>query len=341
MIVAVRSPRWRPSSWCRSRRCAPRAGSAGCPRCCCPAGWSRCCSRSARRRPGAGAPARVIGLLVPRRWSWPALGRGRAARGHPLIDLKMMRLPAVWTTNLVALLFGVGMYAIFAFLPEFLQTPSLGRLRLRRQHHRVRADRCCRWRSRMFVVGMFAGRLATRLGAKAVVVAGCLHRRRRRWPCSPSRTTTSGRSTLAIVLLGVGFGLAFSAMSNLIVTAVPADADRRGQRHERQHPHHRRLDRRGRDGQHRHRAAAPRPGCRTSPATPPGSPAGGRARAGRAGRPADPGGDRARHASQRRAGACRTGTCSGRHRGRRSGRMGCPRPRPCGRPAATRCATGT
>ena len=38
--------------------------------------------------------------------------------------MKMMRLPAVWTTNLVALLFGVGLYAIFAFLPEFLQTPS-------------------------------------------------------------------------------------------------------------------------------------------------------------------------------------------------------------------------
>ena len=42
---------------------------------------------------------------------------------HPLIDMRMMRIPAVWTTNLVALLFGVGMYATFAFLPEFLQTP--------------------------------------------------------------------------------------------------------------------------------------------------------------------------------------------------------------------------
>ena len=38
--------------------------------------------------------------------------------------MKMMRIPPVWTTNLVALLFGVGMYATFAFLPEFLQTPS-------------------------------------------------------------------------------------------------------------------------------------------------------------------------------------------------------------------------
>src|ERR1700728_3993173 len=43
---------------------------------------------------------------------------------QPLIDMQMMKMPAVWTTNLVALLIGVGIYAIFAFIPEFLQTPS-------------------------------------------------------------------------------------------------------------------------------------------------------------------------------------------------------------------------
>ena len=41
----------------------------------------------------------------------------------PLIDMKMMRRTAVWTNNLVALLIGMGMYATFAFLPEFVQTP--------------------------------------------------------------------------------------------------------------------------------------------------------------------------------------------------------------------------
>ena len=38
--------------------------------------------------------------------------------------MKMMRRTAVWTNNLVALLIGLGMYATFAFLPEFVQTPS-------------------------------------------------------------------------------------------------------------------------------------------------------------------------------------------------------------------------
>jgi MFS family permease len=42
----------------------------------------------------------------------------------PLIDMAMMRLPAVWTTNLVALLVGFSMYASFGFMPQFTQTPS-------------------------------------------------------------------------------------------------------------------------------------------------------------------------------------------------------------------------
>ena len=32
----------------------------------------------------------------------------------------MMRIPTVWTVNLVSLLFGMGMYSMFAFLPQFV-----------------------------------------------------------------------------------------------------------------------------------------------------------------------------------------------------------------------------
>src|SRR5580693_7344989 len=63
---------------------------------------------------------RVIGLLtaaviLAAAWVFAEL---RAAT--PLIDMKMMRQTAVWTNNLVALLIGLGMYATFAFLPEFV-----------------------------------------------------------------------------------------------------------------------------------------------------------------------------------------------------------------------------
>ena len=42
----------------------------------------------------------------------------------PLVDMKMMRIPAVWSTNLAALLFGFGMFAMFITLPQFTETPT-------------------------------------------------------------------------------------------------------------------------------------------------------------------------------------------------------------------------
>ncbi len=137
----------------------------------------------------------------------------------PLIDMQMMRRTAVWTNNLVALLIGIGMYATFAFLPEFVQTPkaagygfgaSITQSGLMLLPSAVT----------MFVVGILAGRLAARVGGKVLVIAGCL----------------IGAGAMAILafahqyvwqiylsnaLMGVGFGLVFSAMSALIVAAVP------------------------------------------------------------------------------------------------------------------------
>jgi EmrB/QacA subfamily drug resistance transporter len=137
----------------------------------------------------------------------------------PLIDMKMMRRTAVWTNNLVALLIGVGMYATFAFLPEFVQTPaaagygfgaSITRSGLMLLPAAIT----------MFIVGMFAGRLARALGGKVLVIAGCLI------GCGAMSVLAFAHQHewqiyLATALMGVGFGLAFSAMSALIVAAVP------------------------------------------------------------------------------------------------------------------------
>ena len=96
-----------------------------------------------------------------------------ARSAHPLIDMNMMRVPAVWTTNLVALLLGVGMYAVFAFLPEFLQTPTSagygfgvsitksGLILLPMSIF-------------MFAFGMLSGTLSKRFGSKSVLVTGLL-----------------------------------------------------------------------------------------------------------------------------------------------------------------------
>jgi EmrB/QacA subfamily drug resistance transporter len=179
--------------------------------------------------------ALLVALSEAPSWGWrsgPVLGLLAAAvvlaagwvlaelrATTPLIDMKMMRRTAVWTNNLVALLLGVGMYATFAFLPEFVQTPtsagygfgaSITRSGLMLLPSAVT----------MFIVGLFAGRLARRLGGRVLVIAGCLigsgamsmlaFAHQHQW-----------QIYVATALMGIGFGLAFSAMSALIVAAVP------------------------------------------------------------------------------------------------------------------------
>jgi EmrB/QacA subfamily drug resistance transporter len=162
---------------------------------------------------------RVLGLLaaaVVLAAGW-VVAELRAAT--PLIDMTMMRRTAVWTNNLVALLIGLGMYATFAFLPEFVQTPAsagygFGASITRSGLMLLPAS------ITMFVVGMFAGRLARRLGGKVLVTAGCLigggamgilaFAHGQEW-----------QIYVSTALMGVGFGLAFAAMSALVVAAVP------------------------------------------------------------------------------------------------------------------------
>jgi EmrB/QacA subfamily drug resistance transporter len=163
--------------------------------------------------------SRVIGLLVVAVVLAAAWILAELRATTPLIDMKMMRRTAVWTNNLVALLIGVGMYATFAFLPEFVQTPSAVGYGFGAS---ITSSGLMLLPSAitMFIVGMFAGRLARLFGGKVLVIAGCL----------------IGSAAMAILafahqqeweiylssaIMGVGFGLAFSAMSALVVAAVP------------------------------------------------------------------------------------------------------------------------
>jgi hypothetical protein len=195
---------------------------------------------------------RVIGLLaaaVVLAAGW-VLAELRAAT--PLIDMQMMRRTAVWTNNLVALLIGVGMYATFAFLPEFVQTPSVAGYgfgaSITRSGLMLLPSTIT-----MFAVGMFAGRLARLLGGKILV------RRlpdRVRGHGDPGLRARAGVGDLPVDrdhggrvrarLLGdVSAGRRRGAV-------LP---DRRRERHEREHPHDRRQHRRSGDGEHRHLAS--------------------------------------------------------------------------------------
>ncbi len=139
---------------------------------------------------------------------------------QPLVDMKMMRIPAVWTTNLVALLFGVGMYSIFAFLPEFLQTPTSAGYGFGAS---ITASGLflLPMTVTMFAAGLLAARVAARWGSKFALIIGSsisvvpfalfAFAHDQKWEIY-----------LASAGLGVGLGFAFAAMSNIIVESVPA-----------------------------------------------------------------------------------------------------------------------
>ena len=169
---------------------------------------------------GWGSP-KVLGLLIAAIVVAAAWVRLESASANPLIDMRMMSIRAVWTTNLVALLFGVAMFGTFAFLPAFLQTPSeagygfgasitMSGLMILPQT------------VGMFVLGVLAGRLGERFGSKNLVVAGSFLSAAALGLLALAHDHT-WEVYLSSAVLGIGFGLAFSAMSNLIVAAVPAE----------------------------------------------------------------------------------------------------------------------
>lgn len=159
-------------------------------------------------------------------WALVALGsillvlwvRHELRSADPLVDMSMMRIRGVWTTNTVAFLLGAGMYSAFILIPEYVQEPertgygfgvSIVTSGLFLLPSTVA----------MVTVGQFAGRLEARFGSKPPLVAGSavtfaafvllLAARGEHW-----------QIYVASLLMGVGIGLAFAALANLIVENV-------------------------------------------------------------------------------------------------------------------------
>jgi EmrB/QacA subfamily drug resistance transporter len=156
-----------------------------------------------------------IGLLV----AWV---RSETRSDHPLVDMRMMRIRGVWTTNAVALLLGFGMYASFILLPEFVETPShvgygFGSSVTGAGLFLVPSTLA------MLIAGAQTGRLERRFGSKPPLLAGAAV------TCASYLLLAVARSEsweiyLAALLLGTGIGLAFAAMVNLIIENVgPAE----------------------------------------------------------------------------------------------------------------------
>ena len=161
----------------------------------------------------------VVGLFVVAAVLLPVWVRTEARSASPLVDMRMMRNPTVWTVNLVALMFGAGMYALFAFLPAFMQTPQVagygfgasvtesGLLLLPQT-------------VASFLMGVVSGRLAARFGTRVLHAAGAAMTAVSLFGLALVHTAT-WQVVAETTLFGLGLGLAFAAMSNLVVEAVP------------------------------------------------------------------------------------------------------------------------
>ena len=163
--------------------------------------------------------AKTLGLLAAGLLCCAAWILVEVRSEEPLIDMTMMRIRGVWTTNLVAFLVGAGMYASFLVFPQFAQLPKstgfgFGASVVLAGLYLLPAALL------MSALGSVAGRVARRYGSRRAVIAGCgitalafallaaLHG-------SPVDMLVSAG------LMGVGIGLAFAALGNLSVQAVP------------------------------------------------------------------------------------------------------------------------
>ncbi|TDC98865.1 MFS transporter [Nonomuraea deserti] len=169
---------------------------------------------------GWTSPA-ILGLLITAIAATAAWIATELRSPHPLIDMRMMRLPAVWTTNLVALLFGAGQFALFAFLPQFVQTPgSAG--------YGFGADvtqaglLLLPMLATMFAAGLTSGRIEPFFSSKTQLATGSALSVLALAAFTVAHDA-SWQVALMAAVFGAGLGLAMSSMTNVIVTSVPAD----------------------------------------------------------------------------------------------------------------------
>jgi EmrB/QacA subfamily drug resistance transporter len=164
------------------------------------------------------ASGRILGLFAVAVAAIVAWVRWELRVLVPLVDMRMMRRRAVWSTNLAGLLVGFGMFGSFILIPQFVQAPpnagygfdatvtEAGLILLPSTAVMLFAGPIAGW-----LGGRLGSRLplliGTALAAGAFALIGIAHEHR--WELY-----------IGTALMGAGIGFAFAAMANLIVEAV-------------------------------------------------------------------------------------------------------------------------
>jgi EmrB/QacA subfamily drug resistance transporter len=155
----------------------------------------------------------AVGLVLLVAWV-----RSEARSDHPLVDMRMMRIRGVWTTNAVAALLGFGMYSSFILLPEFVEAPTSAGYGFGASVTGAGLFLAPSTLA-MLVAGSQTGRLEKRFGSKPPLLTGAALTAACYFLLAVARTER-WEIYLAALLLGAGIGLAFAAMVNLIIENV-------------------------------------------------------------------------------------------------------------------------
>ena len=147
--------------------------------------------------------------------------RAETRSESPLVDMQMMRLRGVWTTNLAGFLIGFGMYSAFVLIPQFVQTPTsngygFGSSVTQAGLFLIPSTMM------MLIAAPVSGWLSGRFGSKVPLVLGATITMLT-FTLLAVAHSEHWQVYLASLLLGVGVGFAFASMSNLIVEAVRPD----------------------------------------------------------------------------------------------------------------------
>ena len=139
---------------------------------------------------------------------------------EPLVDMAMMRIHGVWTTNLVAFLVGVGMYSSFILLPQFVQEPKstgygFGVSVVASGLSCFPRRSCWCWSA--------SSPAASSGGSAPSRAAGGSRLRGGRVPGAGRRPLAAVGGLRRLRPAGRGIGLAFGALANLIVENVRQD----------------------------------------------------------------------------------------------------------------------
>jgi EmrB/QacA subfamily drug resistance transporter len=162
--------------------------------------------------------AKTVGLFAAGMVLIAAWVRAELRSRDPLVDMRMMAIRGVWTTNTAAFLIGVGMYSSFILLPELVQEPTSTGYGFGASVT-VAGLFLLPATIAIVVVGQMAGALERRIGSRGSLIGGAL------FVLAAYALLVADRSQqvdiyVAAGLLGIGIGLSFSAMANLIVQNV-------------------------------------------------------------------------------------------------------------------------